>query len=172
MRLAGRAVRAQEDRSRIELVAVLEVFGLAVEDAVVFDFHRVEVVGIETEDGDARMGADVFVRDRVADRLAAHLRENRHGRVLDDVAAVADDGGERRDLVGIDHHFADVALRLEGDGRAARAARSEDTARERGDARRKSRIDGNTFDLHGSFLFSWRRRCCRPLSGSAVHCRS
>ena len=111
------------------------------------------------------MGADVFVRDRVADRLAAHLREDRDGRVLDDVAAVADDGGERRDLVRIDHHFADVALRLEGDGRAARAARSEDAARERGDARRKSRIDGNTLDLHAVSFFLGEDDSAEPLAG-------
>lgn len=66
-----------------------EVLGLVLVDAVVFDFDRVEVVGIETEYRNAGVGADVFIRNRKADRLADHLRVHRDDCALDDVAAVA-----------------------------------------------------------------------------------
>ena len=86
------------------------------------------------------------VVDVVGNFLAALLRNDAHVRILDHVAAVADDGGQRRDVVGIDDHFADLALHFDLNGRARSTARSErSTHHERSGKRGSGR---NEFEFH------------------------
>ena len=121
-RLHRRAVAHRVDRGRVELVAVLEVLGLPVVDAVVFDLNGVQVVRIEAEDGNAAVREDLTARDVVLDFLAVRLRDDADLRVLDFIAAVADHGRERGDLVRVPDDLADVALNGVGDVGAGSAA--------------------------------------------------
>ena len=75
------------------------------------------------------MRADLRVAHLVGDFLTAFLRHDADRHVGHGVAAVADDGRERRDLVRIRDDFADLALNGVLDVRAGAAARSGGDAR-------------------------------------------
>ena len=109
-RLVGHAGRERVDAGGVEAVGVGELFALALMGAGVAHLDRVLPVGIETEDGHARVRLELGAGDLVLDLLALGLRDDADRDVGEFVAAVADDGGERSHLVGIDDDFADVAL--------------------------------------------------------------
>ena len=111
------------DRRGIDLIGVLELFLLAVMDARVFDFNGVRIVGIQPPDGNAAVGEERLTAHVVLDFGAVVLRDDANRGVFNAVAAVLDDGGERRDAVRVDDDFADVALNMEGHLGARRTAR-------------------------------------------------
>ena len=173
MGLAGRAVRTEVNGGRVELIAVLEVFDFAVVNPVEFDFDRVEVVGIKTEDRNAAVVADVRVRHLVREFLTARLRHDAHGDVPNDVAAVANDGRKRRDAVRVHDDFAQMALSEVGDVRARGAARGEGASRARNESetakcgeRRRNVLLANhervPLVCGGGRGLPWLREPCRP----------
>ena len=97
-------------RAGVDGVGLLDALILAGDDLGVLDLHRVGVVGVQAEHRDAAVGLQVTVGDRVLDLLAAGLGHDAHQGALDGVAAITDDGRQRRDLVGVDHHLAELAL--------------------------------------------------------------
>ena len=107
---------------RVELIRVLEVFGLAAQRAGVAHLDHVDVVGIEAEDGNAAVGKQFGARDLVFDRLAVELGLDLDDDVAEVVAAVADDGRKRRNAVRVHHDFTDVALHDVVRGRTRAAA--------------------------------------------------
>ena len=98
------------DGRRIELIGVLEGFGLAAQRPGIGDLDVVQIIRIEAEDGDAAVGEKLSARDRVLDFLTVRLGNDAHGDVREIVAVVADNGRKRRDLIGVHHDFAEVAL--------------------------------------------------------------
>ena len=113
--LSGRAIARRIGRTAVDAVAFSDLFGLrvrAVGGARVAHLDRVDPVGVEAENGNARVREQVDVAHLVLDLLTFGLGNDADGRVGHDVAAVADDGGERRDAVRIDDHLAEQALDL------------------------------------------------------------
>ena len=162
--LVGRAVRNIRDRRHPELVFFREGFRLPLEETGISHFDRIGVVRIEPPDGNAGVRAKLHVVDVVFDFLAAHLRHDADRGVGDVVAAVLDDGGERRDAVRIHDHFADVALRSVVHGRAARAFGHDGRRRRRcsdrcGDRRYKKRSSAQ--NRHSVLLTHVCRRSVR-----------
>ena len=130
-----RALIDAHDRARVDRIGFSLRFVLAVEVAHVGDFHRVAVVGVKTEDGNACVREELAAGDVVLDFTAALLRDDAHRGALEVVAAVLDDGGERRHLVGIDDNFAEFALdRTVLDDGAADSAHGVDGAAREGGA--------------------------------------
>ena len=97
------------------------------------------------------MGAAEAVLDLVGDLLTALLGNHAHGDVLELIASVADDRGERSDLVGVDEDLADLSLGLELDDRTGRAAGG---ANRGGDAERNCGEQELTLGEHGWILLS------------------
>ena len=150
------------DGRGVELDRVGELFGLAAQFPGVGDFDLVDVVGIETEDGDAAVRQNLAVGDLVLDFTAVGLRKYAHRDVLDRVAAVADDGRKRRDAVRVHHHFAEVTLDVIVDLRTRGTADGE-----RGD-RNRGHGAGEKFEaeIHGVLLsrqMAKRKRTAPPL---------
>ena len=128
--LGGRAVRLSVDPGRVDAVDfVFDAGFLRAVDERVRHLDRVVVVGIEAEDRDARMGAQLNIAHVVLDFGAAVLGNDADRGILELVAAVADDGRERRDLVRVRDDFADLALDGVLDVRAGAAARGGGGAR-------------------------------------------
>ena len=125
MNLAVRPGRLQINGRRIDLVGFALLLVLAEEAARVGHFDRIEVVGVEPEDRNARIGAKRLGADVVFDYLPALLRDDLHMRIKKHVAAVADDGRKGRNVVGVVDDFAELALRRVLDLVAARAADGE-----------------------------------------------
>ena len=80
----------------------------ALEDAVVFDFNRVHVVRIKTEDRHAAVRKELRLRNLVGDFLATLLRQHANACIMDFITPVAHYGSKRRHFVGIDDDFADI----------------------------------------------------------------
>ena len=112
---------------RVELIRVLEVFGVAAQRAGVAHLDHVDVVGIEAEDGNAAVGKQFGARDLVFDRLAVELGLDLDDDVAEVVAAVADDGRKRCNAVRVHHDFTDVALHDVVRGRTRAAAHGKRT---------------------------------------------
>ena len=87
--------------SRVDLVGVGELLRFAVELPGVGNFNRIHVVRIKTEDGNAGMRQKFGASHRILDLLTIRLRNNAHGRFRELIAAVADDGGQRRNAVRV-----------------------------------------------------------------------
>ena len=118
--------RFKVDGRRADLVGFGLFFALSLEDARVAHFDRVHVVGVEAPDGNSAVGEKGLRPHVVADFLTALFRNDAHRRLREDVAAVADHGRQRRDVVGIDDDRAEFALDDPVDLRAGSAARSHD----------------------------------------------
>ena len=91
-------------------------------NAVVFNFNSILIVRIETENRNAAVRSAEPVGDAVSNFLTVGLRHDAHGCIVQFIAAVADDGGERCNLIGIHKHLADLALRLKMHCRSRRTA--------------------------------------------------
>ena len=98
------------------------MFGFAIEHAVIFDFNRVEPVRIKTKNGNTACSANIFIRHRIANFLTVLLWDDPHRSIFHDIAAAADNGCQRSNAVGIDHDFADIALRHVGNFGTGRSA--------------------------------------------------
>ena len=98
------------NRSRVNRVGFRNLFSLAVELARVGHFNLVVVVSVKAKDRDTRVSEQLFAAHLVLNFLPVLLRNNAYGRFRDFVTAVFDDGGERRNFIGIDNDFAEFAL--------------------------------------------------------------
>ena len=156
--LSHRAVHRGVDRRGVHRVDLfLNARFLAVVDIGVAHLDLVVVVGIEAEHRNAGIGAKGLVAHLVGDFLAARLRDDAHGSVLELIAAVLDDGRERCNLVGVDDDFADLARSNVLHGRAGAAAACHDGRRE-AEARDEGEREGDRRKLgregHQSILLS------------------
>ena len=104
------AGRVGGHRPDIDGVGLLQPLFLAGMDARVLDLDLVGVVRVQAEHGNAAVRLQVPRIYGVADLLAALLRHDPHRRVADLVAAVANDGRQRRDFVRVDDHLTQLAL--------------------------------------------------------------
>ena len=111
------------DGRSVDLVGVRELFGLTMELPGVGRFHGIHVVRVEPENRNACMSEQFRAAHLVLNFLTLRFRNNAHRRFSELIAAVADDGRERSNAVGIHNHFTDVTLRRERHVRSRRAAR-------------------------------------------------
>ena len=144
--LAGHAVGLRIDGRRVELIAFLKLLDLAVVEARVLHLNRVQVVGIKAENRNAGIGLQLAVGNLVLDFLAVELRNNADFDVLDLIAAVANHGRQRSNVVRVDDHFADVALNGKCDGGTGGTAAREGGAGNKG--RRHHGSHGLELEFH------------------------
>ena len=137
--------RFKVDGRRADLVGFGLFFALSLEDARVAHFDRVHVVGVEAPDGNSAVGEKGLRPHVVADFLTALFRNDAHRRLREDVAAVADHGRERRDVVWIDDDRAEFALDDPVDLRARGTARGHDG---KGQGKRERRGQKGLFAVH------------------------
>ena len=100
------AGRNAGDRAGVDRVGELDGFDLALEALLGGHFDLVLVVGVQTEDRHAAVREELGAGDLVGDFLTALLRHDAHVGIEKFIAAVLDDGSERRNAVRIDEHFA------------------------------------------------------------------
>ena len=149
MALGRNAGHFRVDGRRIELIGVLEGFGLAAKRPGIGDLNVVEIIRIEAEDGDAAVGEQLRARNRVLDFLAVRFGNDAHGDVREIVAVVADHGRKRRDLIGVHHDLAEMALHDVVGVRARGAAHGECGCR---NGERHACAQDGVLKLHGIFL--------------------
>ena len=120
------------------------------------------------------MRANLTIGNFIGDLAAALLRHNAHAGVFDNVAARADDGRQRRNLVGVDDNFTDMSLCGHADCGARRAAHSGCCTRRQ--AEHQSRHCGDqltTLEFHGLSPLVRDERFCRHVLAffSCLVCR-
>ena len=163
------ACRRDVGGTGVDLVGfLLNALGLAFGGLRIGDLNGVAPVGIETEDGNAAVRADLRVAHLVGDFLTAFLRHDADRHVGHGVAAVADDGRQRSDAVRVEIDGADLAGRRIADVRTGGAA---DGHGGRGDDHHAGKCAGGCESgfLEGHFFFPLRsmqqwenRRGARP----------
>ena len=97
-------------RSRIDAVGFGNFFVLALEVADVGYFHFVAVVGVETENRNTGVGAQLRRGNVVFHFGATRFGHNTHGSGFKFIPAVFNDGRERSNFVRIDHDFTELPL--------------------------------------------------------------
>ena len=118
-------------RRRVHLIGFVEVFCLIVPDTVVTHLNMVDVVRVQAENRDAAVSHHLTVGHVIGDFLTAGLRDDADADILQHIAAVMNDGGERRDLIRIHLNLADMTLNLIDGLSAGRTAKSEGGRRKR-----------------------------------------
>ena len=141
-------------RTAIDRIGVFTLDLFAVKAVRILDFNLVGIVGIKTEHRNAGMRKQLRLRNIVCDFLAAVLRHHTDMSREQFVAAVLNDGGERRNLIRVDDHFAEITLLGKtDDSETARRSHGKGSACGGDGKRRTGQKKGALSKLHDVFLF-------------------